>query len=133
LLDSHPCDLSGGELQRAAVVKLMLFEPEVILLDEPTKGLDTYAKMELGAFLRELTAMGKTVVMVIHDLDFAAEYAHTCALFFDGKIHSKTWAKEFFSNNNFYTTDASRIARSVFPGVITTGELEKAVKEGEGK
>ena len=66
-------------------------------------------------------------------LDFAAEYAHTCALFFDGKIHSKTWAKEFFSNNNFYTTDASRIARSVFPGVITTGELEKAVKEGEGK
>ena len=133
LLDMNPYDLSGGEIQKCALVKLLLTKPEILFLDEPGKGLDPVAKARLGTTLSRMCQNGKTVVIATHDLDFAAEYAHTCALFFDGKIHSKTWAKEFFSNNNFYTTDASRIARSVFPGVITTGELEKAVKEGEGK
>ena len=131
LLDMNPYDLSGGEIQKCALVKLLLTKPEILFLDEPGKGLDPAAKALLGNTLTRLCEQGKTVIIATHDLDFAAEYAHTCALFFDGKIHSKTVANEFFSHNNFYTTDASRIARSVFPGVTTTAALEKAVKESE--
>ena len=131
----NTCKLMGQTNTLDELVRIfdLLQRPDILFLDEPGKGLDPVAKARLGTTLSRMCQNGKTVVIATHDLDFAAEYAHTCALFFDGKIHSKTWAKEFFSNNNFYTTDASRIARSVFPGVITTGELEKAVKEGEGK
>lgn len=86
LLDRHPYDLSGGEQQRAALCKVLLLDPELLLLDEPTKGLDAEFKQELAAILRSLTAGGVTVVMVSHDVEFCARYAHRCALFFDGAV-----------------------------------------------
>ena len=131
LLDMHPFDLSGGEIQKCAMVKLLLTRPEMLFLDEPSKALDPQAKKILGETLKSLSRQGKTIILATHDLEFAAQYADSCGLFFDGKILSSASTREFFSKNRFYTTDASRIARSVFPGVMTADELETAVNGGE--
>ena len=114
LLEHHPYDLSGGELQRAGMAKVMLLNPKIILLDEPTKGLDAYCKEEIGKMLMKLRDMGVTIVVVSHDIEFSARYSDRCAMFFDGSIVSEGTPKEFFLGNNFYTTVSNRIARNIF-------------------
>ena len=109
-LTAHPFDLSGGELQRAAIGKLLLQDADILLLDEPTKSLDAYLKQELAAILKKLTAEGITMLMVTHDLEFAASYADRCALLFDGRITSEEEPHAFFTGNRFYTTTAGLIA-----------------------
>ena len=122
-LTSHPFDLSGGELQRAALGKLLLQDADILLLDEPTKGLDAYLKQELAGILRKLTKDGITLLMVTHDLEFAASYADRCALLFDGRITSEEEPHAFFTGNRFYTTTAGLIAEGYIPGAITCGEV----------
>lgn len=123
LLDRHPYDLSGGELQRAALAKLLLQEPDILLLDEPTKGLDAQYKRQLGELLGSLLEQGVTIVMVSHDIEFCAQYAHHCALFFDGGVVNAATPRAFFSGNSFYTTAANRIARDLLPQAVTAEEL----------
>ena len=123
LLDRHPYDLSGGEQQRAALCKVLLLDPEILLLDEPTKGLDAEFKQELASILRELTAGGVTILMVSHDVEFCARYAHRCALFFDGSIVTEGAPRAFFSGNSFYTTSADRMARELCPGAVTPEDV----------
>ncbi len=123
LLDSHPYDLSGGEQQRAALAKVLLMKPEILLMDEPTKGLDAESKRLFGAILRALQRRGVTIIMVSHDMDFCARYAHRCALFFDGTIVAEGTPQEFFSGNNFYTTAANRMARQQLPRAVTPEEV----------
>ena len=123
LLDSHPYDLSGGEQQRAALAKVLLLQPRILLLDEPTKGLDAEFKQVFAAILRKLTDSGVAVVMVSHDIEFCAEYADRCALFFDGNIVTENSPRAFFSGNSFYTTSANRMARSVLPNAITANDI----------
>ena len=89
LLDRHPYDLSGGEQQRAALAKVLLLEPDILLLDEPTKGLDAEFKQVFAVILKTLQRRSVTVFMVSHDVEFCAEYADRCALFFDGNIVSQ--------------------------------------------
>ena len=122
-LTAHPFDLSGGELQRAAIGKLLLQDADILLLDEPTKGLDAYLKQELAAILKKLTAEGITMLMVTHDLEFAASYADRCALLFDGRVTSEEEPHAFFTGNRFYTTTAGLIAEGYIPGAITCGEV----------
>lgn len=122
-LTSHPFDLSGGELQRAAIGKLLLQDADILLLDEPTKGLDAYLKQELAGILKKLTAEGITILMVTHDLEFAASYADRCALLFDGRITSEEEPHVFFRGNRFYTTTAGLIGEGYLPGAITCGEV----------
>ena len=122
-LTSHPFDLSGGELQRAAIGKLLLQDADILLLDEPTKGLDAYLKQELAGILKKLTAEGITILMVTHDLEFAASYADRCALLFDGRITSEEEPHVFFSRNRFYTTTAGLISEGYLPEAITCGEV----------
>lgn len=129
LLKKHPLDLSGGERQKCALCKLLLTKPQVILLDEPTKGFDAYSKLRLLNLLFELKFGGKTVVIVTHDVEFSAAVSDKCALFFDGKIISQGVPNEFFSKNNFYTTAASRISRSVVSGTVLCEDVVKSVKE----
>lgn len=123
LLDSHPFDLSGGEQQKAAFAKILLMEPRILLLDESTKGIDAYSKKILGEMLKGLQKEGITIVMVTHDVEFAAEYADRCAMFFDGQIVSSAPPEEFFSENSYYTTSASRISRGFFGGAVTAAEV----------
>ena len=126
LLDRHPYDLSGGEQQRAALAKVLLLDPEILLLDEPTKGLDAEFKQIFAVILKTLQRRGVTVFMVSHDVEFCAEYADRCALFFDGNIVSQGRPREFFSGNSFYTTSANRMARSLLPEAVTPRDVMAA-------
>lgn len=135
LRKSHPYDLSGGEQQRLALGKILLLDPAILLLDEPTKGLDPFFKITLAGILKKLTASGVTIFMVSHDIEFCAEYADRCAMFFDGDVVSEGTPKEFFAGNSFYTTAANRIVRRWFPEGITWEEVaawieQNATKEG---
>ena len=94
LLYRHPFDLSGGEQQRAALAKALLQQPDILLLDEPTKGMDAGFKREFAALLRELCAQGATVLMVSHDVEFCAQHADACALVFDGGIAAQAPARD---------------------------------------
>ena len=126
LLDRHPYDLSGGERQRAALAKALMLEPEILLLDEPTKGLDAEFKAVFGAILQDLIRRGVTVLMVSHDLEFCARHAHRCALFFDGSVVADGSPRAFFSGNRFYTTAANRMARPLLPQAVTPEDLMAA-------
>lgn len=119
----HPYDLSGGEQQKAALAKLLLTEPEILLLDEPTKGLDAAAKAVLAGILEALTQEGITVVTVTHDVEFAASYAHRCAMIFDGEAVSEAEPTAFFAENYFYTTAANRIARGRYRNAVLCGQV----------
>lgn len=123
LLDRHPYDLSGGEQQRAALAKVLLLRPDILLLDEPTKGLDSDFKEVLAGILHQLTGRGTAVLMVSHDVEFCARHAHRCALFFDGAIVTEGTPRTFFSGNSFYTTAASRMARGIADDAVTTEDL----------
>ena len=116
---SHPYDLSGGERQKAALAKILLMKPRILLLDEPTKGLDAYSKREFAEILRSLKSEGKTVVIVTHDVEFAASYADRCAMFFDGQIVSEAGRVEFFATNSYYTTAAARMTRPMYENAVT--------------
>lgn len=119
LYESHPYDLSGGEQQKAALAKILLMQPKILLLDEPTKGLDAYSKQVFADILVSLKQEGKTIVIVTHDVEFAAQYADRCAMFFDGQIVSCTDRVEFFSTNRYYTTAAARMTRPMFENAVT--------------
>lgn len=119
LLDRHPYDLSGGEQQKAALAKVLLMRPTILLLDEPTKGLDASAKADFAALLSLLRQEGKTLVMATHDVEFAASYADRCGMFFDGKMASIAPTVEFFSSNRYYTTAASRMTRLLYDNAVT--------------
>ncbi len=123
LVTRHPFDLSGGEQQRLGLCKLLLLQPEILLLDEPSKGLDAAFKDTFAAILRALTAKGVTILMVSHDVDFCAAVAHRCALFFGGSIAAEGTPRDFFSGNSFYTTAANRMARHVVPDAVTVEEV----------
>ena len=123
LLDRHPYDLSGGEQQRAALAKVLLLRPEILLLDEPTKGLDAEFKQTFAQILRALLAQGVSLLLVSHDVEFCARYAHRCALFFDGSVVTEGTPRAFFSGNSFYTTAANRIARPLEPQAVTAEDV----------
>ncbi len=123
LLDSHPYDLSGGEQQRAALAKVLLTEPKLLLLDEPTKGIDGFFKETFAAILGRLKAQGITIVMVSHDVEFCAKYADLVSMFFDGQILTTDTPRRFFGSNSFYTTAANRMSRCVFQNAVTAEDV----------
>ena len=127
-LHSHPYDLSGGEMQRTAIGKLLLQKADVLFMDEPTKGLDAYLKKKLAQLLKKLTDQGISILMVTHDLEFAASYGDRCALIFDGQMISEDEPHRFFSGNRFYTTAAGLIAGDSIHQVITCEEVTEACR-----
>ena len=123
LLGSHPYDLSGGEQQRAALAKVLLTKPRLLLLDEPTKGIDCFFKETFAKILADLKAQGITVIMVSHDVEFCARYADVVAMFFDGQILTADTPRRFFGANSFYTTAAHRMSRHVLDGAVTAEDV----------
>ena len=128
LYQSHPFDLSGGEQQKVALAKILLMNPKIILLDEPTKGLDAYSKRSFAEIITSLKADGKTIVIVTHDVEFAAEYADRCAMFFDGQIVSCDNRVDFFATNRYYTTAAARMTRPYFINAVTVDMVVELCK-----
>ena len=127
LLDRHPYDLSGGEQQRLALAKVLLLRPKILLMDEPTKGIDNHYKKELGEILRKLSVHGVTIIMISHDVEFCAQYADRTGLFFQGNVVTSEESKKFFAGNNFYTTAANRMARKYFPDAVTVDDVIIAI------
>ena len=123
LLDSHPYDLSGGEQQRSALAKVLLTQPKLLLLDEPTKGIDSFFKETFAKILANLKKQGITIVMVSHDVEFCARYADLVAMFFDGQILTTDTPHRFFGSNSFYTTAAHRMSRHVFDMAVTAEDV----------
>ena len=126
LLGSHPYDLSGGEKQRSALAKILIKNPDILLLDEPTKGMDGEYKEEFSKILNELKSIGKTVVLVSHDIEFCAAHADFCAMFFDGAITSEGEPRGFFKGKSFYTTGANRMARCILPDAVLADDIINA-------
>ena len=133
LLDKHPYDLSGGEQQIAALAKVLAAKPKILLLDEPTKGLDAAAKLNIMSVMQSLKEKGVTIVTVTHDVEFAAVCADRCAMFFGGKIVSTGTPNEFFSQSSFYTTAVSRITRGYFDNIITVDDAAEICRVNDRK
>ena len=129
LLENHPYDLSGGEVQKCALGKVLISKPIILLLDEPTKGVDAYSKLSLSKILQEIKSDGVTIITVTHDVEFASIVADRCGLFFDGEVLSSLVPQEFFSKNNFYTTASSRISRDKFANAVTVDDVVSLIKE----
>ncbi|MGI6032693.1 MAG: ABC transporter ATP-binding protein, partial [Coriobacteriales bacterium] len=123
LLDAHPLDLSGGEKQRAALAKVLLCEPKILLLDEPTKGIDGSFKRRLASMLARLKERGVTIIMVSHDVEFCASYADTVSMCFDGTLVTTNTPRRFFAQNSFYTTAANRMSRHLFQDAVTDEDV----------
>lgn len=119
LYDSHPYDLSGGQMQLVALAKALSTNPRLLLLDEPTKGLDASAKSVFADVIKKLTEKGVTVIAVTHDTDLAADISDRIAMVFRGEITSVGTPKEFFSNNSFFTTAVSRMTRGHYDSIIS--------------
>ncbi|MDD6214315.1 MAG: ATP-binding cassette domain-containing protein [Firmicutes bacterium] len=127
LADMHPYDLSGGEQQRAALAMVLLQDPDILILDEPTKGLDANFKVKLAGLIAQLKKSGVTVIAVSHDIEFCAKYADRCAMFFDGQIVSEDAPRRFFAGKSFYTTAANRMARQHIKGVVLDSDILTAI------
>ena len=131
LLECHPYDLSGGEQQRAALAKVLLTSPKLLLLDEPPKGIDSFFKETFAEILKELKARGITIVMVSHDVEFCARYADLVSMFFDGQILTTDHPRRFFGNNSFYTTAANRMSRHVFSMAVTAEDVVSLYRQNK--
>ena len=129
LLDSHPYDLSGGEQQRAALAKVLLTNPRLLLLDEPTKGIDSFFKETFAGILADLKKQGITIVMVSHDVEFCARYADVVSMFFDGQVLTTDTPRRFFGSNSFYTTAAHRMSRHIFHMAVTVDDVLTLCRE----
>ncbi len=128
LLDRHPYDLSGGEQQRLALARVLMLDPDMILMDEPTKGLDNGFKQELIHILQNLKKAGKTIIIVSHDIEFCGAAGERIALLFDGECAAVSDVRDYFTGNSFYTTAAARIARDIVKGAVTVEEVITAYK-----
>ena len=125
--------LSGGQQQRLCIARALAVQPKILLMDEPTKGLDAHAKARVIEALKTLKEKGVTLVIVTHDVEFAAECADRCAMFFRGEITSCESPREFFEGNNFYTTAANRMTRGYYSGVVTVKDAVELAKRNGRK
>ncbi|MCR5374146.1 MAG: ATP-binding cassette domain-containing protein [Lachnospiraceae bacterium] len=125
--DLHPYDLSGGQMQRLALAKALILNPDLLLIDEPTKGMDPGFKIEFASILNELKNSGKSILMVSHDVEFAARYADKCALLFDGEIADFAGRRQFFAGNLFYKTAVNSMVRDVLPNCNTVAEVMECI------
>lgn len=132
LLNNHPYDLSGGEQQRAALAKVLLTEPKILLLDEPTKGMDSFFKETFATILNKLKSQGITILMVSHDVEFCAKYADRVSMFFDGQVLTTDTPQKFFGGNSFYTTAANRMSKHLFKNAVTAENVVDLYRKNKG-
>ncbi len=130
LLTVHPYDLSGGEKQLAALAKLIYNRPRLVLLDEPTKGIDCCAAELVAKVIDKLKAGGVAVVCVTHDSEFAARCADRCTMFFNGGAEGTAPMREFFCENSFYTTAVRRMSKGITENAVTVNDIAVLLKKG---
>lgn len=127
LLGRHPFDLSGGELQKAAILKVISRKTDILLLDEPTKSVDYLFMNKLVSLFKELAQQGKTIIIVTHDPEFAAQVADRCGLMFNGNLIEVDSPRKFFSGNRYYTTSATKMSSGFIDGAIYYKDIADAI------
>ncbi|NLU49165.1 MAG: energy-coupling factor ABC transporter ATP-binding protein [Syntrophomonadaceae bacterium] len=123
----NPRDLSSGERQRVALASVLAARPKLLLLDEPTRGLDYRLKEELGNILLELKAEGTAILMVTHDVEFAAEYADDIVLMANGSIIGRGSKYEMLTGSTFYSPQVSKLFNNIVPGVVTLDQAREVL------
>ncbi|MFZ5651072.1 MAG: energy-coupling factor ABC transporter ATP-binding protein, partial [Bacillota bacterium] len=123
----NPRDLSSGERQRVALASVLVTRPELLVLDEPTRGLDYRLKAGLGSFLAGRAAAGAGVVLVTHDVEFAAEYASRVIMMFAGRIVSDGTRHETLGQSVFYTSQIGKLCRGFCDGVLTFDDAVESI------
>jgi energy-coupling factor transport system ATP-binding protein len=102
--ERHPRDLSSGERQRLAIAAVTVMEPELLVLDEPTRGVDGLRKLALVELARSLAADGTAVVVVTHDMDFAAEAADVVTSMAAGRVLSDRAPRTLLAAGIFFVS-----------------------------
>lgn len=123
LLDNHPYDCSGGEQQKIAIVKALVSNPDILILDEPSKGLDPISLINLAKILKGLQNNGITIIITSHDLQFVSNYCQRCLMLFDGSLQIDSTPKNIFSNNNFYTTFINRLVKDYIDDAVSLKDV----------
>lgn len=127
--DKNPRDLSGGEKQRVALASVLVIEPEIILLDEPTRGLDRGLKEEMGQILRSLKEQGKTVMVVTHDVEFVARFCDRVCLIFDGAVAQIGDKYEVLTSGVYYTTQMNKLFKGRYDKILTQEDALAAASQ----
>lgn len=129
LKDKNPRDLSGGEVQRVAIASILVLRPKVLLLDEPTRGLDLKVKRMLGEILLELNKNGTTVILVTHDVEFASEFCSRFLLMFNGEIVGDGNREEVLGRGIYYATNINKIFRNINSNIFTLKDFLSSRKK----
>lgn len=124
---TNPRDLSSGERQRVALASVLVMSPGLIILDEPTRGVDFRLKAELGRFLQQEAEKGRTVIVVTHDVEFAAEYAARIVMMSSGRVVSDGEKHEVLGKSVFYSPQLSKMCRGICDGVLTFSEARERI------
>lgn len=125
LLSHHPYDCSGGEQQKIVIMKVLLEDCGILIMDEPTKALDPISSCNLSKILKNLQKNGISIVMSSHDLNFIANNCERCLMLFDKDILIDNYPKCIFRENNFYTTFVNRMVKDYCPKCITVSDVCK--------
>ena len=128
LADRNPRDLSGGEQQRAALASILAANPQIILLDEPTRGLDYAQKRSLTDLLLGLKREGRTIIMATHDVELAAACADRAVLMAEGQIVVDGSAREVMSDSQVFSSQINKLFRD--PRYLVVEDVLRALDEG---
>ena len=120
--DRHPRSLSGGERQRVAIAAVAVGDAKVLLLDEPTRGMDAASRAALEHAIAQHCAQGGAVILATHDVELAARCAHRAIVMGDGEVVADGPARDVLGGSLF----APQVAR-VFPGYLTAQDVEQAL------
>lgn len=124
--------LSYGEKQLVALSKVFILRPQLVLLDEPTKGLDRKKKETVERFLRKKGSEGITMIITSHDPDFASEVGSLCTLLFRQKLTPLQTPTHFFSKHHFFTTTVKKVVHQRLKDVVTMSDLKRyCIGEGD--
>ncbi|CDI65765.1 Cobalt ABC superfamily ATP binding cassette transporter, ABC protein [Lactobacillus helveticus CIRM-BIA 101] len=122
----NPFDISGGQQQLVGLAIALMATPDLLVLDEPTKGLDPYTKIQVGHLLKQYQQAGMTIVIASHDMEFCAKFADKCTFMFDGHLNTLLATQSFFTDNFFFTTPINRIARDQVKDALLPADLKLA-------
>jgi len=123
--DQNVFDLSGGQQQLVGLGLALITRPRLLLLDEPTKGLDPVTKQLVGRLLENYRAAGVTIVMASHDVEFSAQFATHGTFMFDGQLTPVQLSREFFTTNFMATTAVNRLLRQWVPQALFSTDVER--------
>lgn len=132
--NKNPRDLSSGERQRVALASVLVMEPEIILLDEPTRGLDIHLKESLGEIIVNLKNKGKTIILVTHDIEFLSKFSDRVCLIFDGRVAQIGTKYEVLTSGIYYSSQINKLFTGYIDNILTIEDALNAIhlveKEG---